>query len=248
MRLTFPVDPDGDLGSFISALTLPCLEELYMAGCPASPQTILEFFRRSFGHSTHPSLKRLSLHDLVYPSLSADTLRLVPHLEHFAADLGAVQDILRQISGINEDGVPLLPELRILVINWDECASIEVVVGAFAALTSSRLKRTIPDGDPSSNHSARTLTDISLTCSPGVSPFLVQRYLNNWCGHDRVKRYDKWIGILNIRLPAVTMKGTGRRIAAEVDKVLTGIENLGLQEMNDIYVSCSSNLIVVACH
>jgi hypothetical protein len=171
-------------------------------------------------------------------------------LEHFEVNLGTVRHVLPKISEINEQNVPLLPELRTLIIDWDQFNGIEDIVeicDAFAELTSSRYKRTISSEDDESNHTARTLTNISLIFHSHIALF-IQGYLNNWCGYGVADRflpgqYDDWRNTLHFLLPAIEGKETKSRSnsATGINRILTSIENSEPQTVNHIYVSHSSH-------
>jgi len=171
MRLTSQTNDSADLILFLIMLRSPCLEELHITGChPASvaqPFLLQQFFEGSFKHSSRPSLKRLSLRGLTTLNNIGEILCLVPHLEHFETNLGTARDVLLKISG-NGQNVPLLPELRSLIIDWDLFKGTEDIIMicvTFTELTSSRCKRTIvtiPSEGDASDHTTRTLEDISI--------------------------------------------------------------------------------------
>jgi hypothetical protein len=161
---------------------------------------------------------------------------------------------LLKISGTNGQNVPLLPELRILIIEWDQFNGIEDIIkicDAFTELTSSRCKRTVASKDDVSDHIPRTLTDISLIFTGQQSAFFIQGYLNNWCVYDAIDRfllgqYDNWRNTLRFLLPAIEgdkKTEPGSNCATGVNKILTCIENPE-PRVNYIYVSHSHYFIV----
>jgi hypothetical protein len=228
VRLTCMGYVDDHLGYyFISILTLPCLEELYLSNCPTP---LLRFFQRSFGNSRDPPLKQLSLRNSPPSSHMVEILRLVPHLEHLEVNLTTANGILGEIS---EQKVPLLPELKTLVIQCipsEALNSVDMDVDEFTALARSRCKSTMPAEDTA----VRTLTDINIIFPCREYAFSMQRYLNGWCGQsagDRIRHYDAWRVTLNFHLAS-----SRPNFAAGVNEVLVDIENSEPHEVNYIYV------------